>query len=263
VSLEWAEAEAEAIVDLARRAGRSASKALLTVDATKHAVTGLLQEVKIKHPGAWVGIASHGHADPTDPGKSYMLLGGYDTEQRPEVLTLTELQRGRLLQGVRCFDASGCTTAVIDLTTAPDELSSFAAGVLQAGAAGAIATQWAVDDRATFLLMLHFTQLALGDPKLSPSEALCAAARWLRTSTWKDFEQLASQKMRRIRPIRPSQSDRLDKARGVVGEAATRDTRFSADVALEALSLSAPVSANVDHPFRHPIYWACAVVYGG
>jgi hypothetical protein len=44
-----------------------------------------------------------------------------------------------MLIWVKCLNTSGCTTAVDDLDTAPDEFSSLTAGILQAGAAGAIA----------------------------------------------------------------------------------------------------------------------------
>src|SRR5262249_61413219 len=125
-------------------------------------------------------------------GNCYLLMGGYDANGNQEMLTLTDLQRSRLLEGVRCFNASGCTTAVGDLDTAPDELSSLPAGVLQAGAASAIATQWPVDDRATFLLMLRFAQIVLGQPGITPARALREAAAWLRRATWNDIEQMAS-----------------------------------------------------------------------
>jgi hypothetical protein len=81
--LEWAEAEAEAIVELAHRAGRMASRELVTHDATKDAVLSLLRELRMKTPGAWVEMATHGHADPIDPGNCYMLLAGIDARANP------------------------------------------------------------------------------------------------------------------------------------------------------------------------------------
>ncbi len=263
-SLKWAEAEAEAIVDLAIRTGRAGSRALLKYDATKSAVLSLLRTIREEKPGAWVEIASHGHADPADPADCFMLLGGTNAQGRPELLTLAELQRSRLLEGVRLFNASGCTTGVGDLDTAPDELSSFAAGVLQAGAAAAIATQWSVDDRATFLLMLRFAQVMLGDPSITPARALHEAASWLRQATWDDLEALANKGLRKLRPIRPSRRDARDAVRGLTTDEATaaRDARFPAEEGFEALAESVPIGHGRERPFDHPIYWACAVVFG-
>jgi CHAT domain-containing protein len=185
------------------------------------------------------------------------------------------------LAGVRLFNASGCTTGLSDLRYAPDELSSFAVGVLQAGAAAAIATQWFVDDLATFLLMLRFARLVLGDPALTPACALRDAAAWLRRATWAELEALAKQGMRKLRPIPPNERAARNAVRGVgtaeveAGEGApdgkagsvvevatTRDLRFSAAVGFEALGRKVPAGHRRARPFEHPIYWACAVVYG-
>jgi CHAT domain-containing protein len=258
--LDWAEAEAEAILELALMAGRAGSKALLTYDATRSAVLTMLEDIRSSSPGAWVDIATHGHANPGDLGNCYLIMGGYDATRKQEILSLTELQRSRLLEGVRCFNASGCTTAVGDLDVAPDELSSFAAGVLQAGAASAIATQWSVDDRATFLLMLRFAQVALGQPGITPARAMREAAAWLRQATWGEIEAMASKGMRRLRPIRPSKRDDRATIRGIAET--TRDTRFGADTGLEILADMAPSRAGRKRPYEHPIYWAAAIVYG-
>jgi CHAT domain-containing protein len=191
-----------------------------------------------------------------------LLLGGYDAEGHAEILTLTELQQSRMLEGVRCFNASGCTTAVGDLDTAPDELSSLPAGILQEGAASAIATQWSVDDRATFLLTLSFAQVVLGQPGITPARALREAAAWLRGATWDDIEQMARQGMRKLRPIRPTKRETRDAIRGIVETRDERDTRFSADTGPEVLAEMAPSGLSKERPFAHPIYWASAIVFG-
>jgi CHAT domain-containing protein len=261
--LEWAEAEAEAVVDLALMAGRADSKALLAYDATDAAVVAMLRAIRSGSLGAWVDIATHGHADPGNLGNCYLLLGGFDANGDQETLSLTELQRSRLLEGTRCFNASGCTTALGDLDVAPDELSSLPAGVLQSGAASAIATQWSVDDRATFLLMLRFAQVALGQPGITPARALREASAWLRQATWEEIEQIASKGMRKLRPIRPSKRSDRAMIRGIAD--ATRDTRISAEEGLEILADMAsmtPSGLGRERPFAHPIYWAAAIVYG-
>lgn len=288
--LPWAEAEADAIVTLARKAGRGASAALLTTEATRRAVLDLLRAIATQHRGALVEVASHGHADPANPHNCFMLLASN------ERLTLADLQRERLLDGVRCFNASGCVTGLGDLETAPDELSSFAAGVLQAGAASAIATQWFVNDRATFLLMLQFARALLSDDAITPARALRQAGQWLRTATWRDIDDLARQGMRRMRPTvardagsaaPPQYGEYTDDAwrdalRGIVTSDSTSDVtsdalpadttddatdlpdglRFAPDDALKYLRSTVAVDRSKAMPFAHPIYWACAVVYG-
>jgi CHAT domain-containing protein len=260
-SLEWAEAEAEAIVTLARGAGRSASRALVTTDATKPAVMSLLRTVRESYQGAWVEIAGHGYADPARLGKAYMLLGG--VEGGPvERLTLAELQQDMLLRGARLVNASGCITAVGDLDVAPDELSSLAAGLLQSGAASAVATQWSVEDRATFLFMLRFAQVALGTADVTPAHALRDAARWLRRATWAELDALAQQGLRKLRPIQSGQREDRVGLRGLSRDDPTRDVRFSAQTGFEALAVSIPAGRGREQPFAHPIYWAAVVIFG-
>ncbi len=263
-SLPWAEAEAESLISLAEKAGQQARQALVGEEATLGRVKQELQRLR-EQPGAWVEIASHGHADPLDHRNCYMLLS------HNERLTLADLQRERLLDGIRCFVASGCVTGVGDLDTAPDELGSFAAGVLQAGAACAIATLWSVSDRATFLLMLRFHQRILGDPHISPAQALRDAARWLRQATRRELDQLARDGLKGLRPL-PSESAALprDTLRGVgsregkelLHEALSDALRLSADQALGQFRLAGSSEQASECPYAHPIYWAGMVMYG-
>src|SRR5204863_5694164 len=74
-----------------------------------------------------------------------------------------------------------CETSIIDMHRTPDEVLGLAASFLHAGVAGVIASLWAVDDEATYLLMSRFAYLYL-DPQgiWSPARALAEAQRWLR-----------------------------------------------------------------------------------
>ena len=78
------------------------------------------------------------------------------------------------------------------LREAPDELGSFAAGILQAGSPCAVATLWAVGDYPTFLLMLRFMQNALDEHRYSPARAMREATRWLRKATREELRTFAS-----------------------------------------------------------------------
>jgi len=90
--LHWAEAEAQAIVALARRHKRVGCEVIVKEAATLSKIQAILQAFREKPSGAWIQMASHGNADPTDPTNCYMLLS------HNEKLTLADLQRQRLLE---------------------------------------------------------------------------------------------------------------------------------------------------------------------
>ncbi len=91
-------------------------------------------------------------------------------------------------------------------------------------------------------------------------------------AAWDEIEKMASKGTRKLRPIRPSKRDLRDAVRGLATEettetvetteATTRDARYSAQGGLEALAGSAPSGHGRTRPFEHPIYWACAIVFG-
>jgi CHAT domain-containing protein/tetratricopeptide (TPR) repeat protein len=281
-TLEWAEAEAEAIAILARRAGRRESEAVIGAEATLHRVLSALEALGAARSGAWVHAACHGHADPSDPANCYLLLG-YD-----ERLAVDRLLRQRLLDGVRGVSASGCVTGLGDFEMAPDELSSFAAGVLQAGAPCAVAMLWSVSDRATFLLMLRFAQQLFGQAGTSPARALREAARWLRTADQARIEECARGGPHGTRPgMAPAQPEREEEAAGALRGVATdipsmptaapdqeeprvepceepqpEGVRMAAAGAFALLAVPRASHRRLDRPYDHPIYWAAAVIYG-
>jgi CHAT domain-containing protein len=179
-------------------------------------------------------------------------------------LALTDLQKRQLLAGVREFNAEGCVTALGDTEHAPDELSSFAGGLLQAGAPCALATQWSVSDRAAFLLMLRRVQYLLDDPALSPARATQLAARWLRTTTAQELEELARAGLEGLRP-REVQRSISDTLRGVVEPTASSGGlhRVSPEGFTQLGRLSRlQLHLGTDGLYSHPFFWAAAVVYG-
>lgn len=188
--LPHARFEAAGLAALATEAGRRQCQALIGSAATLATTVEQLRLIGTSAPphanlrGAWVDIASHGHADPTRLQSCFMVLAD------DEWLTLARLQREQLLEGARCFSASGCVTGLGDILHAPDELGSFAAGAIQAGAAAVLATLWAVSDQANALLMLRVMELVLAHPRERPAWALREAARWLRNASRQDIAQL-------------------------------------------------------------------------
>jgi len=117
-------------------------------------------------------LACHGWANLTDPLSSGLLLAG-----RPVVLgELMEMQLR-----VRLAVLSACETALPG-TELPDEVIGLPTGLLQAGVAGVVASQWAVLDQASAMLMTEFARRwAAG--KLPPGVALRQAQQWLRDTT--------------------------------------------------------------------------------
>jgi CHAT domain-containing protein/tetratricopeptide (TPR) repeat protein len=95
------------------------------------------------------------------------------------VLSLRQLLQTSLR--ARLAVASACQTAIADASM-PDEVVSLSTGLLQAGAAGVMATSWQVPDASTMILMLSTFRWWLVNSK-SPAEALRAAQRWLREAT--------------------------------------------------------------------------------
>lgn len=118
-------------------------------------------------------LACHGFADLERPLESGVLLAG----DRP--VSLRDLM-GRRLR-IRLAVLSACETALPG-TGLPDEVISLPVGLLQAGVAGVVASQWAVPDRATAMLMTEFYR-CWRQQQMAPSEALRDAQRWLRDST--------------------------------------------------------------------------------
>lgn len=94
----------------------------------------------------------------------------------------------------RLVVASACDTAVIPGYETADEALSLATILLGAGAAGVVATLWAIDDYATALLMSRFYEVFLagkgsGEWTPDPASALRQAQLWLRDLT--DTEEQA------------------------------------------------------------------------
>jgi CHAT domain-containing protein len=117
-------------------------------------------------------LACHGFAALARPLDSGLVLAG------------GQVTLGRLLElqlRVRLAVLSACETAQPG-TELPDEVVALPTGLLQAGVAGIVASQWSVPDRATAMLMAEFYRCWRWD-QMAPAAALRAAQRWLRDTT--------------------------------------------------------------------------------
>ena len=140
------------------------------LSATKAAVVPELGQ-------AWLGwLATHGKYDLIDP----MNCDDVITVREcffPEKHQTYDID----LQGMCLLVLSACEQALFDFNRGADEMVGMPVSLFHAGIAGVVAPLWAVDDRATYLLMSRFADLYL-DPaeNHSPAQALALAQKWLR-----------------------------------------------------------------------------------
>jgi CHAT domain-containing protein len=120
---------------------------------------------------ALLHLACHGLADLETPLESGLLMSGN------RWITLRRLLDMDL--EVRLAVLSACETSLPG-TDLPDEVLALPTGLLQAGAAGVIASQWAVPDLETALLMVEFYRTWKGG---APARALTSAQKWVRDTT--------------------------------------------------------------------------------
>ncbi len=118
-------------------------------------------------------FAGHGLSDLDEPMDSSLFFADDQTLQLRDIFALPVRLRLAVL--------SACETAMTGRGL-PDEVVAFPTGLLQAGAAGVVAAQWAVDDAAAAMVVADFYRrwrLDLADP----AAALRQAQRWVRDST--------------------------------------------------------------------------------
>jgi CHAT domain-containing protein len=194
--------------------------------ATKETVRDKLRDYAVLH------FSCHGLAGFAQPLEGGLLMAH---DQR---LTLREMLSLRL-EGLRLAVLSACETGIPG-TNLPDEVISLPMGLVQAGAAGVVASLWSVSDLSTMLLMARFYELWRRDG-LEPPEALRRAQQWLRDTT--NGEKAAYLK---------------DSAQQV---AETRLPGFVAEEVYGQQQVFFELRAE-EKDFAHPFYWA-AFGYSG
>jgi len=164
-ALPSATAEAE-VATWGRGAGRTSE--LREYEATVEGLEKALPACQLLHAGC------HGIADLVNPLESGLVLAD---DRR---FTLERLLA--LRTGLRLAVLSACESGRVG-TSLPDEVVSLPSGLIQAGAAGVVASSWAVPDGTTLALMTEFYSKwrhGWGEP---PSRALAASQAWVRDTS--------------------------------------------------------------------------------
>jgi CHAT domain-containing protein len=208
--LRWAQEEARVVADVLPS---TETVLLIGEGATAAAVARELPRARYAH------LACHGSA-----AVSPLALDSRLYFAHAEPLSGADLI-GVGTGEARLVVASACETAISPSYEAADEALSLGTVLLGAGAAGAIASLWAVDDLATALLMSRFYE-ELRDGT-TPARALRVAMLWVRDLRFDEAVEYA-----RARP------------------------------ALRGRAEGVPAGAALDRPFGAPRMWAAFVLSG-
>ena len=149
---------------------------------------------------------------------------------------LSAIEVARLEIPARLVVASACQTGIIQGYDELDESFSLAAAFIAAGAAGVVASLWAVDDYATALLMSKFYEGIFLEGK-APAAALRQAQLWMRSTEQDTIDAYVSSR----EPLR-----------------ALRDSKQTSVTSTDQIS----VASDEMVPFRAPSYWAAFFIAG-
>jgi len=260
-NLPWSEAEALTISMLAQRSALP-GKAHVKRQATRERLLTALGT-------SWmVDACCHGTFDQKDFLRSALHLAQGERLSMAEVLS-----HQADLRGLRLLLLSACQTALLDLQGARDEVHSLAAAMLQAGARAVLASQWPVDDQATYLLMVRFVQEWF--PYLDqepPASALARAQTWLRTVTnaelvrWQSTLPMpsSSKQLRNLlAPWQPGQHTKPSTTRRWRRVAVRgRQARIAEKDAQHMVRWAAEHNEPTACPYADPYYWAGFQVIG-
>lgn len=163
--LRYADAEVNTLREIASSTGAEAI-VLAGREATKAAFMRELANASAAH------FSGHALADPTNPENSRLELAPNDP------VTVAEL-RGESLAATRIVTLSACESAVVGQQL-PDEAIGLPGALLEAGAAGVVATMWPIRDSPTIAYLLGAFYDHWAVEQLPPHLALAEATRWLR-----------------------------------------------------------------------------------
>ena len=251
-NLPWSEAEALTLKALAEHS-------LLPVEVyLKHQATRerLLTALNKR----WVvNACCHGTFD-----THHFLQSGLHLAEGEHITMSEMLNHHADLRGLRLILLSACQTALLDMQGARDEGHSFAAAMVQAGAQAVLAAQWAVDDKATYLLMVRFAQEWLpAMEQIAPAMALARAQAWLR--------QVTNKELAFWRRTMPAMTQHRNLKHNTVPDATIhwrqmpvrgRSTRYNASDAQLIVRFGAENDDPSAQPYADPYYWAGFQVLG-
>ena len=243
--LPWGEAEALTVAKLAGYPGR----ARVHEAATRAWLTESLCQGRV------VATSCHGAFEGRDVLRSRLLLAGGEDLTLAEILAAPDG-----IAGLRALVVSACQTAVMDLRGAHGEVRSLAAGILRAGAQAVVAPLWAVDDRATYLLMVRFAQewLPVMDEQ-GPARALARAQAWMRTVS---NQELANWEVRGGLPAAQAEPASDHEAVSAVRGRGSRYTAGEAEQLTAGLARRRAADGDDVPPYADPVFWAGFVVHG-
>jgi len=176
----------------------------------------------------------------TEPDLAALYLGCMTPMTVTDIRDFVHLERARLVT------LSACETGLGAFFELANETTGLVEALFRAGSSTIIASLWAVDDLATFLIMEELYR-QLFDVGVEPPEALCAAQRWMLEAPRAELDarleraqvRLSKQSPDRVRTI-PER--RLDEARSSL-----RDFLLASE-------------GGRDKPeyegYAHPYYWA-------
>jgi CHAT domain-containing protein len=248
-SLPFSTAEVDTIYRLARCYGFPTKYLhLLTPhDMQKSNIVAGLKTATYAH------LALHGHYQVADPRKSVLLLAGDSgVPLDGRTINLGEVLDGNIpLTNLRLLVLSACETSLFDISRVPNEVVGLAAGFMQTGVAGVIASLWPVVDEATYLLMTRFASFYLDPQGLwTPAQALALAQKWLRTeathAVLQDYDPLPPGSLVAAGPGSSPVPYDHDAALAVIRKKANR------------LAIRKPDEL----PYADPVYWSGFVLTG-
>ena len=129
----------------------------------------------------FVHLACHA-AFGTEPDLAALNLG----TMKP--VTVSDIRDFWYLERARLVTLSACETGLGSVIELANETTGMVEALFGVGASTLVASLWAVDDVATFLLMDELYRSMLEDG-LTPPAALTAAQRWLFTATPEDLDE--------------------------------------------------------------------------
>jgi CHAT domain-containing protein len=176
--------------------------------------------------------------------------------------------------------AAACESGHHETSLSPDEAVGLGVCFLDRGASVVVTSLWAVDDRATGLLMKKFYEVH-SDRKVSVAEALRISTHWLRNASHRDVLTAESIQRRMIAgagksrtlrearrvvrsntpKLRRSQHSRRSRGRKIVESierrAATDTARLPWEARRRARSNIRKIrSRQFSRPYSHPYFWA-------